>query len=109
MSKNKKISIEIKEGPNNEILDVKLFGLFNEIDWAIIYALGQKPRSVGEITRLLKIAPVNVWKHLLKLKEMNVIDYPDAERGKKKIIKLKDNKLFEFAQTIKQLRHKIKK
>lgn len=108
----KKISIDVTlDKDKKEIIDVKLFGLYNEIDWAIIFYLGKKDHSVGELTRKLNIAPVNVWKHIKKLSDAGVVVVPDVARGKKKILSLnKEAKhLADLANQIALLKYQTKK
>jgi len=64
---------------------------FNKIDWMIIfivfgYTIDNKKISIGELTRKIGIAPVNMWKHLNKLKEIGIIIVPEAKKGKKKFL-----------------------
>lgn len=63
----------------------------NETDWIIIIKLmdkyaSKKIISVGELTKEVGIAPVNMWKHLNKLQELDLILVPEVKRGKKKFI-----------------------
>jgi DNA-binding transcriptional ArsR family regulator len=98
---------QFDEDKNKEIAGIKTFGILNEVDWAMIYFLGHESQSVGDLQKKLKIAPVNVWKHLTKLNELEIVKMPDVSRGKKKIVELKNKELFDLAQVVASAKKKI--
>ena len=77
-----------REQERNKILTM-INKSINKTDNRILSLLDKSESlSVGEITRSLKIAPVNVWKRLKKLELENLIIVPKVKRGKVKLIKL---------------------
>lgn len=108
VSENNTANIKIFLDKEKNPVDLKLFGSLNDTDWGIVFYLGFKERSVGELTRLLKIAPVNTWKHIAKLKELDILEAPEVKKGKKKIVRLKSKNMFETAKMLYGLKKKIK-
>lgn len=82
--------------------------ILNKNDYKILDLLIVKPLSVGDITKALKIAPVNTWKHLNKLKKINFIIMPKVKKGQKKIIEISSEGKEHF-QILKQLKKYNKK
>lgn len=75
----------------------------NKVDWIILVILldryiEKKKITVGELTKKVEIAPVNVWKHLKKLKEMDFIISPEVKKGKKKFVYFNDEVRMEENQ-----------
>lgn len=75
----------------------------NKTDLETLKHLSTKNYSVGELTRELKIAPINTWKRLKKLSKDGFIKVPIVERGKKKVVSLKTkgkrvNKFINYAE-----------
>jgi DNA-binding transcriptional regulator GbsR (MarR family) len=75
----------------------------NKLDWTILIILldnyiSKRKISIGELTKQIQVAPVNVWKHLKKLQNMDLIIIPNVQRGKKKFISFNDNIKMEETQ-----------
>jgi len=56
----------------------------NKNDFEILNILTKEKFTISELSRAIEIAPVNLWRHLTKLKELEIIKIPDAKKGKKK-------------------------
>lgn len=61
---------------------------YNKTDLKILSTLSKEELSVGDLTKKVGVAHINIWKRLKILDENKLIDVPDVEKGKKKIIKL---------------------
>jgi len=62
--------------------------IINEIDLKILGTLNEKEMYITELTSKINIAPVNMWKHLNSLKELELIHVPEAKKGCKKILNI---------------------
>lgn len=87
MIKNKTRKIKIIATVNKEdthILKLAFTGSVNLTDFTIVYELSKAKLTITELSKKIKIAPVNLWKHLNKLKKLGIIDLPNVSKGKKK-------------------------
>lgn len=65
---------------NSLVLENKV----NNTDIDIIKKIYEKQHSIGELSKALNLAPVNLWKHLKKLKKLKIINIPQTKKGVKK-------------------------
>lgn len=79
----------------------------NELDIKVLAFCNEHPKSVGELSKLLNIAPSSVTAKIKKLKEAGLIEATPFERGKKTRIKTIKKGLHK--QYILQILDKIKK
>lgn len=87
-----------------------LFLELNRMDYLIIWLIHAKEKEklgVGELTALLKIKPVNLWKHIKKLEALGIVISPKVQRGKKKVLSLnnddKTKVVLEYVKSINDL------
>lgn len=71
--------------------------LLNATDFRILALINKPDISVNELGRVMNMSGVNVWKHLKKLKRINLIEIPEAKRGMKKYPRIKNT---SFAKSI---------
>jgi len=80
----------------NKIAEISIGGAVNPTDLRILanlYLAGEikEKLTIGKLTRILDIAPVNTWKHLNKLQKLGFIRKNDnVKKGQKKYISLVD-------------------
>lgn len=60
--------------------------MINSIDLKILKVLYNRKCSVGELIKIIKVAPVNMGKHLKKLEKLKLIEIKNNGIGKKKEI-----------------------
>jgi len=56
----------------------------NKKDFYILKILSEQKISIGDLAKAVNMAPVNLWKHLNKLKELGLISIPEVPRGQRK-------------------------
>ena len=65
-------------------------GDLNKTDFEILDVLLKNKLTMSELAKEVKIAPVNLWKHIKKLTSWGILTIPKTKRGYKKYPEISD-------------------